>query len=107
MVNPPWGLKHLILYHGGMQGRLLSSFRIPGNAFSYGAADQPVRVRACSGAGYFELSVTNAGAPIPAAALEHLPHLFYRSVVNQNREAWSWGFISRTRPPRPMAGRSK
>src|ERR1700677_4796237 len=20
MVNPPWGLKHLILYHGGMQG---------------------------------------------------------------------------------------
>ena len=48
-------------------------------------------MRACSGAGYFEFSVTNAGAPIPAAALEHLSHLFYRSVVNQNRESLGLG----------------
>jgi hypothetical protein len=62
-----------------------------GNALSYGAADQPVRVRACSGAGNFELSVTNTGEPIPAAALEHLFHPFYRSAVHQNREGLGLG----------------
>jgi signal transduction histidine kinase len=35
------------------------------NAFAYGAADQPVRLRATSGGGEFELSVANAGDPIP------------------------------------------
>ena len=35
------------------------------NAFAYGAADQPVRLRAASGGGEFELTVANAGDPIP------------------------------------------
>jgi signal transduction histidine kinase len=62
-----------------------------GNALSYGAADQSVRVRARSGEGNFELSVTNVGEPIPAAALEHLFHPFYRSAVHQNREGLGLG----------------
>jgi sigma-B regulation protein RsbU (phosphoserine phosphatase) len=53
--------------------------------------DQPVRVRAARGAGRFELSVANAGEPIPAAALERLFHPFYRSAVLHNREGLGLG----------------
>jgi signal transduction histidine kinase len=62
-----------------------------GNALTYGSVDQPIRVRAFTDAESFELSVTNAGEPIPAAALEHLFHPFYRSAVHQNREGLGLG----------------
>jgi len=62
-----------------------------GNALSYGSVDQPVRVRAISDKGNFELSVANAGEPIPASALERLFHPFYRSAVHQNREGLGLG----------------
>jgi signal transduction histidine kinase len=62
-----------------------------GNALSYGATDQPVRVWASSAAGDFELSVANAGEPIPRAALEHLFHPFYRSAVQHDREGLGLG----------------
>jgi signal transduction histidine kinase len=62
-----------------------------GNALSYGSADRPVHVRAITDAGNFELSVANAGAPIPSAALEHLFHPFYRSAVQHNREGLGLG----------------
>jgi signal transduction histidine kinase len=61
------------------------------NALSYGSADQPVRVRAISDAGTFELSVANAGAPIPPNALERLFQPFYRSAVLRNREGLGLG----------------
>ena len=61
------------------------------NALSYGCADQPVRVRAISEGGNFELSVANAGEPIPTAALDHLFHPFYRSAVQHNREGLGLG----------------
>lgn len=62
-----------------------------GNALTYGAVNQPVQVRAVSGAGSFELSVSNAGEPIPSAALERLFQPFYRSAVLQNREGLGLG----------------
>jgi sigma-B regulation protein RsbU (phosphoserine phosphatase) len=61
------------------------------NALTYGAKDQPVRVRAISGGGYFELSVANACDPIPAAAMERLFQPFYRSAVHHNREGLGLG----------------
>jgi len=61
------------------------------NALSYGSADHPVRVRAVSEGGNFELSVANAGESIPAAALDHLFHPFYRSAVQHNREGLGLG----------------
>jgi signal transduction histidine kinase len=64
-----------------------------GNALTYGAKDQPVRVRATSNAGVLELSVANAGEPIPAAALERLFQPFYRSAVLQNREGLGLGLF--------------
>ncbi len=62
-----------------------------GNALSYGAADLPIRVRASSAGGSFELLVANAGEPIPPAAMAHLFHPFYRSAVQQNREGLGLG----------------
>lgn len=47
--------------------------------------------RAISEKGNFELRVTNAGEPIPAAALDHLFHPFYRSAVEHNREGLGLG----------------
>jgi signal transduction histidine kinase len=67
-----------------------------GNALSYGSSNQPIRVRAISEVGSFELSVANAGEPIPPAALEHLFHPFYRSAVQHNREGLGLGlYIAR------------
>jgi signal transduction histidine kinase len=61
------------------------------NALSYGAVDQPVRVQAISDGGTFELSVANAGEPIPQAALGHLFQPFYRSAVQRGREGLGLG----------------
>jgi len=61
------------------------------NALSYGAVDQPVRVQAISDGKIFELSVANAGEPIPAAALERLFQPFYRSAVLRDREGLGLG----------------
>lgn len=49
------------------------------NAITHGAVDQPVRVDAVLGATELELSVANAGPPIPPAAIEQLFQPFYRS----------------------------
>ncbi|MEP6534953.1 MAG: GAF domain-containing sensor histidine kinase [Bryobacteraceae bacterium] len=63
-----------------------------GNALCYGSIERPVRVRAFSGEGVFELSVSNSGDPIPDAALERLFQPFYRSsVAVQNREGLGLG----------------
>jgi sigma-B regulation protein RsbU (phosphoserine phosphatase) len=67
-----------------------------GNAFSYGARDQPVRVWAKNEAATFELGVANAGDPISPAALEYLFQPFYRSAVLKNREGLGLGlYIAR------------
>lgn len=61
------------------------------NALSYGSVGQPIRVHAGCGAACFELSVANAGEPIPPAALKRLFQPFYRSAVRQNREGLGLG----------------
>jgi len=61
------------------------------NALIYGSADQPVRVRAASDAGRFELAIANSGEQIPRAALDRLFQPFYRNAVLQNREGLGLG----------------
>jgi len=70
-------------------GQLFSN--LLSNALAYGSPDEPVRVQAISGAGRFELSVANAGQPIPKAALERLFQPFYRSAVQRDREGLGLG----------------
>jgi signal transduction histidine kinase len=48
------------------------------NAMNYGKPDQPVKVRAVSGGGRFELSVANAAVPIHPSKLEKLFEPFSR-----------------------------
>ncbi len=62
-----------------------------GNALTYGSPNEPVFVRAACEVENFELSVANAGEPIPNAALAHLFHPFYRSKAYQNREGLGLG----------------
>ena len=57
-----------------------------GNALAYGAANQPVRVRATTQAGMFELSVANAGDPIPPATVERLFLPYSRGAVRPNQQ---------------------
>ena len=62
-----------------------------GNALAYGAADRPVRVRAVVNGGTLELSVSNAGEPITAAALERLFQPFARGDVRPNQQGLGLG----------------
>lgn len=51
-----------------------------GNALVHGAEDQPVAVSACCRDGFFQLSVTNGGAPIPEPERVRLFRPFTRSA---------------------------
>jgi signal transduction histidine kinase len=73
------------------RGRLAQLFsNLLGNAFSYGSLDRPIQVRAKTGEGSFELSVANAGKPIPPDTIPRLFQPFYRSSL-QNREGLGLG----------------
>jgi phosphoserine phosphatase RsbU/P len=61
------------------------------NALTHGSKDQAIRVEAVTRDGFFELSVANAGEPIPPAALERLFRPFYRNTVGSDREGLGLG----------------
>lgn len=73
----------------GRMAQLLSN--LIGNALTHGDATKPVTVRACTQDGIFELSVSNAGEPIPEAALENLFQPFFRASVRPSREGLGLG----------------
>jgi signal transduction histidine kinase len=74
------------------RGRIAQLFsNLLGNALTYGSADQPIRIRAISEAGNFELWVANAGDPIPPVALERLFQPFYRGAVRPSRQGLGLG----------------
>ena len=62
-----------------------------GNALTYGAPDAPIRVRAATDGGHFELSVANSGDPIPQAALERLFRPFTRGAIQVNQQGLGLG----------------
>jgi signal transduction histidine kinase len=60
-------------------GRIAQLFsNLLGNALTHGASGSPVRVRAATQGGEFELAVANLGEPIPPEALSRLFQPFYR-----------------------------
>jgi signal transduction histidine kinase len=61
------------------------------NALTHGSGDKAVTVEAVTHDGLLELSVANAGEPIPEAALEHLFRPFYRNTVRSDREGLGLG----------------
>ena len=70
-------------------GQLLSN--LLGNAFVYGAATDPIRVRARTDAGQFELSVANSGEEIESAVLDKMFQPFFRGKVRESREGLGLG----------------
>jgi signal transduction histidine kinase len=73
----------------GRVARLLSN--LLANALAHGAAEGPVRVRASADGDEFELSVANAGDPIPPATLERLFQPFFRASDRPGRRGLGLG----------------
>jgi signal transduction histidine kinase len=61
------------------------------NALTHGSDQSPVRVQALTRDGRFELSVANAGAPIPAETLSRLFHPFTRASTRPLQEGLGLG----------------
>ena len=70
-------------------GQLVSN--LLGNALTHGAPDTTVLVRALTDNGMFELSVSNAGEPISAEAMEHLFQPFFRGRVRASLQGLGLG----------------
>lgn len=62
-----------------------------GNALTHGAPDEPIRVRAISGDGGLELSVSNGGDVIPPEAIKRLFQPFERGAINPSKEGLGLG----------------
>jgi signal transduction histidine kinase len=63
------------------------------NALTYGAAGMPVQVTATTDPRCLMLSVSNAGDPIPPAALEHIFQPFSRGAVRPSQQGLGLGLF--------------
>ncbi|MDB5654981.1 MAG: histidine kinase, partial [Tardiphaga sp.] len=75
-----------------------------GNALTYGAKDQPIRVQATTAAGAFTLTVANAGDAIPPDALDRLFQPFTRGGDRPNREGLGLGLYIASEVARAHGG---
>jgi signal transduction histidine kinase len=64
-----------------------------GNAITHGSSDKPIVARATTEDGMFELSVTNAGDPIPPAVMAQLFQPFYRGTVKRSLQGLGLGLF--------------
>jgi phosphoserine phosphatase RsbU/P len=62
-----------------------------GNALAHGVRNKPIEVEARTEEGTFFLSVTNAGEPIPAKALEQLFEPFFRADFRPSQQGLGLG----------------
>ena len=63
------------------------------NALTHGDADKPIAVRATAQGGRFELSVANAGKPIPPATRERLFQPFFRGSSQTSNQGLGLGLF--------------
>jgi len=70
-------------------GQLVSN--LLGNAITHGAGDEPIDLDARSGAGQFELSVSNRGLPISDETMANLFQPFFRGKVRHNQRGLGLG----------------
>jgi signal transduction histidine kinase len=75
-----------------------------GNALTYGAAHMPIRVRAVTEGAVFELSVANAGEPIPPMAMERLFQPFTRGVGRPSQQGLGLGLFIASEVARAHSG---
>jgi signal transduction histidine kinase len=74
------------------------------NALTHGAPDQPVTVRAVTTDGRFELSVANAGDPIPPETAKRLFRPFTRASDDPHQQGLGLGLYIATEIARAHAG---
>ncbi len=87
-------------------GRIAQLFsNLLANALTHGAAGTPVRVRASTRADAFELSVANAGEPIPPKAINRLFQPFYRVSAEDARQGLGLGLYIASEIARAHGGR--
>jgi signal transduction histidine kinase len=89
MIAADFSLTGSVDCDGGRIGQLFSN--LLANALTYGSFDVPVRVRAAIADGVFELSVANAGNPIPRAAQERLFQPFFRAAAQTGEDGLGLG----------------
>ena len=75
------------------------------NAVTHGADDQPIRVLALVAEGYLEISVANAGNPIPADAIDRLFQPFYRGNSNSRVQGLGLGLYISSQIAQAHGGR--
>lgn len=88
---------------GGKIAQLLSN--LIGNAISHGTADKPIRVAARTSDQLLELSVANAGPPIPAAVQDSLFQPFYRGYKRSSLQGLGLGLYISAQIARAHGGR--
>jgi signal transduction histidine kinase len=101
-IETDWELDEDIDCDAGRIAQLFSN--LLGNALTHGAEDQPIRVRAVTADGTFELSVANAGDPIPAEAHARLFQPFYRGAVRPSLQGLGLGLFIASEVARAHGG---
>lgn len=82
-------LEDSVSFDEGRIGQLVSN--LLGNAITHGDPRSPVRLTAATADGRLNLSVTNAGDPIPAEAMDRLFQPFFRGEVRDSRHGLGLG----------------
>ena len=88
-IETTFDLTRAVDCDGGRIAQLLSN--LLGNAVTHGTAERPIRVHATTQDGKFELSVANAGEPIPSEAMERLFQPFYRVAEQGSQQGLGLG----------------
>ncbi len=88
-VNSELALDRPVACDGARIAQMFSN--LLANALAHGDPAGPVRVRARSDAGGFELSVANLGDPIPPEAVDHLFQPFSRASVEPGQQGLGLG----------------
>jgi sigma-B regulation protein RsbU (phosphoserine phosphatase) len=90
-INAEFALTEPVNCDGGRIAQLF--LNLLGNVLTHGAAGSPIGVRAATQNQVFELSVANAGDPIPAAAMAKLFQPFYRGAVRHSLQGLGPGLF--------------
>jgi signal transduction histidine kinase len=102
-IETTFDLTRAVDCDGGRIAQLFSN--LLGNAVTHGAVDRPIRVRATTQDGKLELSVANAGEPIPSEAMERLFQPFYRLAEQGSQQGLGLGLYIASEIARAHGGR--
>jgi signal transduction histidine kinase len=102
-IETTFDLTRAVDCDGGRIAQLFSN--LLGNAVTHGTAERPIRVRATTQDGKLELSVANAGEPIPSEAMERLFQPFYRLAEQGSQQGLGLGLYIASEIARAHGGR--